>query len=652
MTMENRAILPRLPLDGSLDLTYRCNNRCVHCWLRLPPDDSLAKEELSLDEIRHVVDQARAMGCQAWSLSGGEPMLRPDFGEIFDYITRKSLAYKLNSNGTLITPSIAQLLRRKGRKMIALYGATAEVHDRVTQHPGSFEATMRGFAYLQEAGAGFVVQIVPMQANYFQYDAMLALANSLSPQVRVGAAWLWLSASGCPARNRSIASQRLDPAAVLEVDKPSPMGEINHPSAAGITKAETDKRPDDRLFASCIDARRDFHIDPYGQMSFCYYVKDPALRYDLRNGTFQQAWDEFIPSLKDKVRGGSEYLENCGSCDLRSFCRWCAVYAYLEHGRYSAKIDYLCQVAKETKKLKDRWRTSFIQHYRVGGLVLQLSADFPLDEAKISSPYRRFCTKSPETDRVAIHLSADIPSLSDLKPGELVVEQPPWEIYQRPHAFTHVGSQPGQEKPQVIAIFGHDHSRTVIYSRIEENQRLELDTWFASPLTRDLLVELLAAREALVLRAGGLIADGRGFVIVADSEIRSTLLQQSQSVGGKILASEQIIVRRWPEGIRVHGFWGGDTAAMVSPADAPLQAIVYLQKAKAPLLTPIAAARDRAAGWLAQLIEPADASDEGKHLVLLREMAAAIPAYRLQFDSSDNAVQLFNRMIDEFDAVR
>ncbi len=102
----------------------------------------------------------------------------------------------------------------------------------------------------------------------------------------------------------------------------------------------------------------------------------------------------------------------------------------------------------------------------------------------------------------------------------------------------------------------------------------------------------------------------------------------------------------------MHGFWGSDPSAEASPADAPLQAIVYLQKAKAPLLTPIAAARDRAAGWLAQLIEPADVGGEGKHLVLLREMAAAIPAYRLRFDSSDNAVQLFNRMINEFKAVR
>jgi len=93
------------------------------------------------------------MGCRQWSISGGEPMLRPDFEEIFDYITRKSASYSLNTNGTLITPRIAQLLKRKGTKMVALYGATPDVHDWITRNPGSFEAVLRGLAYLKEAGA-------------------------------------------------------------------------------------------------------------------------------------------------------------------------------------------------------------------------------------------------------------------------------------------------------------------------------------------------------------------------------------------------------------------------------------------------------------------------------------------------------------------
>jgi MoaA/NifB/PqqE/SkfB family radical SAM enzyme len=119
-TEKRVEIMPRLPLEGELDLTYRCNNNCRHCWVRLAPAASERSQELTFDEIRGIIDQGRRLGTREWAISGGEPMLRPDFSEIFDYITRKSTAYSLNTNGTLITPNIARLLKRKGAKMVAL----------------------------------------------------------------------------------------------------------------------------------------------------------------------------------------------------------------------------------------------------------------------------------------------------------------------------------------------------------------------------------------------------------------------------------------------------------------------------------------------------------------------------------------------------
>lgn len=112
----------RLPLEGRLDLTYRCNNHCRHCWLRIPPGDPERNRELSFDEIRSIVDQARALGTRRWSISGGEPMLRPDFPEIFDYLIKKAVSYTINTNGLLITPEIARLLAHKGTKMVASMG--------------------------------------------------------------------------------------------------------------------------------------------------------------------------------------------------------------------------------------------------------------------------------------------------------------------------------------------------------------------------------------------------------------------------------------------------------------------------------------------------------------------------------------------------
>lgn len=250
------AALPRLPLAGRIDLTYRCNNDCRHCWLRIPQDSPEKKEELTSAEVRDLVEAARAMGCRKWFISGGEPMLRPDFEEIFDHVTSRAGAYTLNTNGTLITPRIARLMKRKGSKLVALYGATAGVHDGITRNPGSFEAMMRGIAYLKEAGAGFTVQIIPMRDNYHQYAEMLRLAGSMSGTWRIGAPWLWLSASGEPGKNLEIAGQRLEPAEIVKLDEP----DLSFEEWADGNVEETCRREpgDERLFAACVCGRRDF----------------------------------------------------------------------------------------------------------------------------------------------------------------------------------------------------------------------------------------------------------------------------------------------------------------------------------------------------------------------------------------------------------
>jgi MoaA/NifB/PqqE/SkfB family radical SAM enzyme len=262
--LEINPSFPRLPLQWSLDLTYRYNSNCRHCWLRISPDTKERQKELSLAEIKGLVDEARQMGCRRWSISGGEPMLRPDFAEIFNY--HQPLCFLFSEyNGTLITPEIAELMKRKGNKMVAFYGATAEVYDHITRNPGSFSATMRGFDLLREAGVGFTVQLIPMRDNY-HFPEMVGLAKSLSPHWRVGAAWLYLSSNGDPGRNAEIARQRLPPKDVIELDPPDFSSEEHEEAEIDHAFCHT---VDDGLFAKCIKGRRDFHVDPYGQMTFC-----------------------------------------------------------------------------------------------------------------------------------------------------------------------------------------------------------------------------------------------------------------------------------------------------------------------------------------------------------------------------------------------
>lgn len=658
--MEENSIVvqrafPRLPLDGSLDLTYRCNNTCRHCWLWLPIDSTQGRKELSFDEITRIVSEARKLGCQAWSISGGEPMVRPDFVEIFDYITNKAVSYNLNTNGTLITPKIAQLLTRKGRKMVALYGATAEVHDFVTRNPGSFDATMQGIAYLREAGAGFEVQIVPMRANFHQYPLMIELASSLSSYYRIGAPWLWLSADHSETRNREIISQRLAPIDVIALDEPDALSgtlpNVEEKDSSVVDPSYLAHQVDDRLFASCIAARRDFHIDPYGQMSFCYYIKDPNLRFDLRQGSFQQAWEEFIPSLADKVHGGQEYLENCGSCELRKDCRWCAVYGYLEHGRYSAKVDYLCQVATKARRYKQDWRKDHIRYFQIAGLTIQVSMDKPIKGATFDPKFKPFQVDGLGDDNLSLRHYSHIPAPSEYRLGQEVYHKSPWVIYRHKQAWIYLGASKDEyiSTPQVLAIFDQEHNHGAIYRNNEKPfENMESLTGF--PSDQIILARALAVRQGCYFHASGFVLDGQGLLFIGHSEAgKSTMIKMLRGQG-EILCDDRIIVRHWPEGFRIHGTWSHGELPDVSPASAPLKAIFFLEKASENKIILITSNEERLSLLLSHIIRPLVTADWWeKMLDLIGQMSSEVPIYRLLFDKSGQVVYLLKQQCVEME---
>jgi MoaA/NifB/PqqE/SkfB family radical SAM enzyme len=633
---------PRLPLEGSIDLTYRCNNSCRQCWISLPSNSPEKENELTSDAITRIVDEARAMGCRKWAISGGEPMLRPDFPEIFDYITRKSVSYSLNTNGTLINPHIARLMTKKGSKMVALYGATAEVHDHITRTPGSFHSVLQGFAYLKEAGAGFTVQIVPMKDNYHQLDDMIRLAESLSPLWRIGASWLHLSASGDSERNGEILSQRLDPRDVIELDKPD--------SSAEDTAPCRHTKDDGRLFASCIAGRRHFHVDPYGTMSFCSFIKDTALRYDLKTGSFLDGWDVFIPSLAEKVIGGREYDENCGSCTLREDCLWCPVFGYLEHRRFPAKVDYLCSVASETWKFKKTWERNHRRYYRIANIPIRVESELPLSDTTFSPKFRSFETDGPGKDAILLRHIFSLPDLGRYDLGKPVYRKPPWAIYRKGNSWIYVGITPDPEDRNTdsVAVFNQDHSHGTLYHSERQKDlytRGDLQSLTMFPTDQILLARILAYRGGCYFHSAGVILENKGLLFVGHSDAGKSTMATMLKGKAEILCDDRIIVREGPKGFRMYGTWSHGDVAEVSANSAPLSALLFLNKSERNLLIPIKDEDEKFKKLLPYLIKPLETKDWWERMLLLvRKVASEVPCYTFEFDKSGQVVELLRSL--------
>jgi len=632
--------MPRLPLEGSLDLTYRCNNKCRHCWLWIPPDAEEENDELTFEEIKSLVKEAKKMGCRRWSISGGEPMLRPEFAEIFDYLTSNCASYSINTNGTLITPKIAKLMARKGVKMIALYGATVDIHDNITRNPGSFEATMRGFAYLKETGAKFTVQLIPMLDNYHQFPKMLELAKSLSKHYRVGAAWLHLSACQDQQINEEIKRQRLKPKDVIELDKPDLSYEEGQESAFDHEYRDDGSK---YLFSSCVKTRRNFHIDPYGKATFCSFLKDPEFRYDLRKGNFRQCWEEFIPSLARKVKITDQYKDNCGSCELKKDCRFCPVYGYLEHKNFNQKVEYLCAVAKENRRFKASWQKDHRRYFKIADIIVQVESDLLIKDDTFHPKFRLFEVDAPGQNTISIRHHFSLPDLDVNDLGKELYRKPPWAVYQKGSSWIYLGISPTPDDKSLhrVAVFNADHTQGRIYNdRDDVFLKGNLSSLTLFPSDQILLARVLADRQGLYLHSCGVNFQGQGLLFAGNSEAGKSTTATLLKGKAKILCDDRMIIRKITDEFKIYGTWSHGDVPDVSAGSVPLRAILFLNKSEKNYMKQIVDKKLITIKLLNCLIKPFVTNDWWeKTLLLVENIAGVVPCYDLYFDKSGRIVK-------------
>lgn len=174
--IKQRALAAALPLSVHLELTYRCNWRCVFCYN--PRHSDVAP--LTGPEWVAVLDELRALGTLTVALTGGEPLAHPEFFSIAGAARERGLALRIFTNGTLIDDAAAVALRdlHPIAVELSLHGSTAEVHDAATARPGSFAAMWRAIDRLAEAGAPIVLKTPVTRLNEHQLDDLVALARS------------------------------------------------------------------------------------------------------------------------------------------------------------------------------------------------------------------------------------------------------------------------------------------------------------------------------------------------------------------------------------------------------------------------------------------------------------------------------------------
>ena len=178
--MHRKMIAAGLPLSGTIEVTRRCPLTCAHCYNNLPMGDrGAAQRELSCDEHCRLLDELSEAGCLWLLYTGGEIFARRDFIDIYSYARRRGLLITLFTNGTLITPALADRLveERPFAIEITLYGRTRDTYERLTGIPGSYDRCMRGIRLLHERGLPLSLKTVAVTINKHEVFAMQQFAE-------------------------------------------------------------------------------------------------------------------------------------------------------------------------------------------------------------------------------------------------------------------------------------------------------------------------------------------------------------------------------------------------------------------------------------------------------------------------------------------
>lgn len=174
--MNERALELGVPLGVHLDITYRCNERCVHCYL-----DHDDHGEMTTSEIKDVLDQLAEAGTFFLTLSGGEVLMRRDFSEILEHARRLLFNVKIKTNGVMIRQAEAGRIRDLGveQVQISIYSRRPEIHDAITKLPGSLKRCVEAVRFLKTQGLKVTIANVLMTANLGEHAGVQALAAEL-----------------------------------------------------------------------------------------------------------------------------------------------------------------------------------------------------------------------------------------------------------------------------------------------------------------------------------------------------------------------------------------------------------------------------------------------------------------------------------------
>lgn len=348
--MMTRAAQQGQPINGSLELLPLCNMNCDMCYVRLSRQEMESKGRMrtGAEWLALGREMAKA-GTLFLLLTGGEPLLHPDFKEIYLGLKKLGFILTVNTNGTLIDETWADFFaKNKPRRInITLYGADEAAYARLCHYKGGYEKTVNAVRLLRERNVDVRLGASVTPANVRDLEKLWKISAELDvPMVNDS----YMMAANRERDNNFQWDSRLSPKAAAAVRVWATRKERGEEWFAAYRKAmlaavdEFAPEAEAPCESACMAGKCSFAVNWQGKMRPCVITTEPQA--DVFELGFEHAWHQMTEDYSQY-----RFSSACSVCRLRPLCPVCPVACKTEEGDYMKKPEYLCRYAAETERL-------------------------------------------------------------------------------------------------------------------------------------------------------------------------------------------------------------------------------------------------------------------------------------------------------------
>ncbi len=310
----------KIPVQGEIEITNRCNCNCIHCFI-----DRQNPSKIDLSLFKSICDQLRNSGCIRLLITGGEPLMHPDFFEIWTYAHRKGINLTLFTNGTLLSDDHLNLFSKyqPEKVEISIYSLKKSAYQKITKSKVDVNELLKWVIKLSQLTKNVTIKTPLLTVNHKEINEIQEFAKNNGLGFRMDAMIL-------PTLRNSLEPTKYR----LPVNKAANIimndSEFRFQYKTSFKNSITPFKDENRLF-SCSAGVYSFHIDHSAKLNMCSLYRNAVA--DISRVSFFEGWER----LKEVRKMTTGEKRKCDNCQLKSICTHCPAIPLL----YGADVNYI-----------------------------------------------------------------------------------------------------------------------------------------------------------------------------------------------------------------------------------------------------------------------------------------------------------------------